>query len=76
MTRPSDDERLTAMAALLDREGIGFDAVTIAGADGDVAVVRTADVDADRLSAIARRIKALGFRYVTIDLDRGAAGNV
>jgi uncharacterized HAD superfamily protein len=68
------DERLTAMAALLEREGIAYEGVAVAGAHDDVAVVRTRDVDADRLAAIAKRIRALGFRYVTIDLETVAGG--
>jgi uncharacterized protein with GYD domain len=64
-----DDERLDEMAALLEKEGIAFESVAIAGAEADVAVVRTPDVDADRMAAIAKRIRALGFRYVTIDLE-------
>jgi hypothetical protein len=75
MNDPSNADRLKAMAALLEKEGIGFDGVAVAGAAGDVAVVRTRDIDADRLGAIARRIKALGFRYVTIDLERQAGGS-
>jgi hypothetical protein len=46
----------------------------VAGAHDDVAVVRTRDVDADRLAAIAKRIRGLGFRYVTIDLETVAGG--
>lgn len=63
------EDRLDAMAALLDREGIVYEGVSVAGAHDDVAVVRTRDVDADRMAAIAKRIRALGFRYVTIDLE-------
>ena len=74
MNGPAKADRLAAMAALLEKEGIGFDDMAVAGADGDVAVVRMRDVDADRLGAIAGRIKALGFRYVTIDLERQAGG--
>jgi hypothetical protein len=69
MSTTPDAERLEAMAALLDREGIPYEGVSIAGAQNDVAVVRTRDVDADRMAAMAKRIRALGFRYVTIDLE-------
>jgi uncharacterized HAD superfamily protein len=69
MSTTPNAERLEAMAALLDREGIPYEGVSIAGAQNDVAVVRTRDVDADRMAAMAKRIRALGFRYVTIDLE-------
>lgn len=69
MTGRTNEERLGALAELLERERIGFDGVAVAGAQDDVAVVRTRDVDADRLAAIAKHIRALGFRYVTIDLE-------
>jgi hypothetical protein len=69
MTRLSNDERTAAVAALVGRENIECDGVSIAGAAGEVAVVRVRTVDADRLAALSKRIKALGFRYVTIDLD-------
>lgn len=75
MTGRPNDERLAAMAALLDREGIDYEGVAVAGAGDDVAVVRTGDVDADRLAAIAKRVKALGFRYVTIDLESVGGGS-
>jgi len=73
MQRPADRQRLEAMAALLDDEGVLYDGVAVAGAAGDVAVVRTRAIDADRLAAIAKRVKALGFRYVTIDLETAGA---
>jgi len=65
----SDRERAAAVAELLHREGISCEGVMVAGAASDVAVVRTSAVDADRLAAVARHIKDLGFRYVTIDLQ-------
>lgn len=69
MSAAPNEDRLEAVAALLDREGIPYEGVSVAGADDDVAVVKTRDVDADRMAAIAKRIRALGFRYVTIDLE-------
>jgi uncharacterized HAD superfamily protein len=76
MSAIPNEDRLEAMAALLDREGIAYEGVSVAGAHDDVAVVRTRDVDADRMAALAKRIRALGFRYVTIDLESVAGGAV
>lgn len=64
-----DADRTAAVAALLDLEGIECDDVSVAGAGRDVVVIRTRKVDADALAAVAKRIKALGFRYVTVDLQ-------
>jgi hypothetical protein len=69
MSAIPNEDRIDAVAALLEREGIAYEGVSVAGAQNDVAVVRTRDVDADRMAAIAKRIRALGFRYVTIDLE-------
>lgn len=69
MSRLPDAERIAAVAALVAKEGIICDGIAVAGAQRDVAVLRTAAVDADRLAALSRGIKALGFRYVTIDLE-------
>lgn len=69
MSRLPDAERIAAVAALVAKEGIICDGISVAGAQRDVAVLRTAAVDADRLAALSRGIKALGFRYVTIDLE-------
>ena len=63
-----ETDRAAAVARLLDREGIACEGVLVAGAAKDVAVVRTSAIDADRIAAVARDIKKLGFRYVTIDL--------
>jgi len=68
MSNGSHEMRAAAVAALLAREGIACEGVAIAGASDDVAVIRCRDVDADRLAAIARDIRRLGFLWVTIDL--------
>ena len=68
MTRMGDAERAAAVAALLANEGIECDAVSVAGAHGDVAVIRCRNVDSDRLAAVSKRIRALGFHWVTVDL--------
>jgi hypothetical protein len=70
-----DADRIAAVAELVARQGIVCDGIAIAGAQGDVAVLRTAAVDADRLAALSKGIKALGFRYVTIDLESVAANS-
>jgi hypothetical protein len=64
----SHDARTAAVAALLARESIECESVAVAGAHNDVAVIRCRDVDADRLAAIAKDIRKLGFLWVTIDL--------
>ncbi len=69
MTERRMDERTRAVQALLAREGVACEGVSVAGASGEVAVIRTRAIDADRLAALARGIKALGFHYVTVDLE-------
>jgi len=68
MTPATKAERAAAVAALLEHEGIDCESVSVAGAHGDVAVIRCTNVDSDRLAAVSRRIKALGFHWVTVDL--------
>jgi hypothetical protein len=75
MSALSDGDRIAAVAELVAREGIVCDGISVAGAQRDVAVLRTAAVDADRIAALSRGIKALGFRYVTIDLESVAANS-
>jgi len=75
MSTSPDAERIAAVAALVAKENIVCDGISIAGAQRDVAVLRTAAVDADRLAALSKGIKALGFRYVTIDLESVAANS-
>jgi hypothetical protein len=67
--KPSTNaERAAAVAALLEHEDIECDGVSVAGAHGDVVVIRCRSVDSDRLAAVSKRIKALGFHWVTVDL--------
>jgi len=68
MSTGTPEMRTAAVAALLEKEGIACDGIAIAGAHDDVAVIRCRDVDADRLAAIAKDIRRLGFLWVTIDL--------
>jgi len=61
------DRSLAAVAQLLERHGIRAD-VTRAGQAGDIAAIRAS---VDRLPDIRRlsdEIRALGFRYVTLEL--------
>lgn len=74
MSREAHADRAAAVLDVLRRAGIACDGVSIAGAAGDVAVIRTRSVDADALGAVTGRIKQLGFRYVTIDLQALGAG--
>ena len=68
MRSQANTERAAAVAALLAQEGIECEGVSVAGAHGDVAVIRCGTVDSDRLAAVSKRIKALGFQWVTVDL--------
>lgn len=61
-------DRAARVAELLREEGIDCESVSVAGAHGDVAVIRCRSVDADRLAAVSKKIKALGFHWVTVDL--------
>ncbi len=66
------DARIAAVQAILAREGIeGY--ATVAGHVGDVAALAVAPEHLARLAELAPEIKALGFRYVAIDLA-GEAG--
>ncbi len=62
------DARLTAVEAILAREGIAGRAAA-AGFAGDVAALLVAPEALDRLAELAPEIKALGFRYVAIELE-------
>jgi hypothetical protein len=73
MRSQANADRAAAVAALLEHEGIECEGVSVAGANGDVAVVRCRHVDSDRLAAVSRRIKALGFHWVTLDLGPSAS---
>jgi hypothetical protein len=67
MTR---DPRLKAARAILEADGFGAADVQAAGHDGAIAVVTTlTPACVPQLAALAPRIKALGFRYLTIDIS-------
>ena len=53
----------------------GIDAtVSAAGAQGEIAAVRTSAARLDDVAAHASAIRALGFRYVALELDAAPAG--
>jgi hypothetical protein len=61
--------RLDHAARLITAEGIAFSDVRVAGHAQDIIVIESDPAAADRLSALAPALKALGFRYVTVDLS-------
>jgi hypothetical protein len=63
------DSRLDRLSALLEREGVTGASCTAAGAQCDIAVVD--GVEPLRLASLAPAIRALGFRFVAIELDCG-----
>lgn len=66
MTEP--DTRIGAAEAILAREGLPGK-VSVAGHAGDVAAVIVPPEHLARLAELAPELKALGFRYVAIDLE-------
>jgi hypothetical protein len=62
-------DRRRAVAELLEAEGIAFRAIEDAGADAEIVAVHTDAAEAERIAALAERIRAIGYRYVTIELD-------
>lgn len=66
------DERIRAVEALLSREGIEDAHVSVAGGAGEVAALSVTYHHAARLAALAPAIKALGFKYVALDLAAGS----
>jgi hypothetical protein len=62
--------RLDAVRALLIEVGLQNARVTSAGAADDVAVVHGATPE--QLSGLSQRVRALGFRYLTVDLADSA----
>lgn len=64
----SRDLRVPAVCALLQRAAIPFAAVRTAGHADEIAVIETEAALLSRLARLAPEIKALGFRYVTLDL--------
>ena len=64
--------QLQAAQRLLAGAGLGAQ-VEIAGHASDVLVVHAAPADVARLRPLTDRLRALGFRYVTVDLATGDA---
>jgi len=69
----SADARVAAVEAILAREGIPGSAC-VAGHAGDVAALSVPAETLARLAALAPEIKALGFRYVAVELAPGTEG--
>jgi hypothetical protein len=62
------DERLDRVRTLLAREGMQVE-VSVAGAGSDIVAIRARPGARAALAALAPEIRALGFRYVTIDVE-------
>jgi hypothetical protein len=66
----TQDPRLDAARAILEAAGIATADVQAAGHDGAIAIVTSlTPASVPQLAALAPRIKALGFRYLTIDIS-------
>jgi hypothetical protein len=61
------DPRIEAVVAILAREGIEG-RIAVAGHARDVAAITAAPAQLARLTGVAPEIKALGFRYVALEL--------
>lgn len=70
-TGESSDPRARAAAAerLLAEAGIGGTRVRAAGRVGEIAAVEAPPGCVARVRELAPRIRALGFRYVALDLE-------
>jgi hypothetical protein len=64
--------QLQAAQRLLAGAGVAAQ-VDVAGHAGDVLVVHASPADLARLRPLTDRLRALGFRYVTVDLATGDA---
>ncbi|MEX0893907.1 MAG: hypothetical protein WEB88_17190 [Gemmatimonadota bacterium] len=62
------DARVEELQALLAEAGIPGSAA-VAGFRQEVAVVATGAAHLAAVEALSQRIRALGFRYVTVDLE-------
>lgn len=60
-------ERLARVRALLEGEGMAA-RVEIAGREGEIAAIRAPTDELGRLRRLAPEIRAMGFRYVALDL--------
>ena len=70
----ADEDRLPAAERVLAEAGFAGARVTVEGHEREIAAVRVAPGDWERLlesdegRRVAERVKALGFRYVALDL--------
>jgi len=64
-----EDGRLGAVRELLEGAGLAGAGVAAAGHQREIAVIRAPRHAVPLLGALAPRIKALGFRYVALDLS-------
>jgi hypothetical protein len=62
------DHRLERVRDLLAREGVEAE-LSVAGADAEIIAVRGAADRRANLAALAPEIRALGFRYVAIEVE-------
>jgi hypothetical protein len=62
------DPRVEAVAALLRREGIDGARVGVAGHRGEIAALEVPPDALPRLAELAPEVKAIGFRYVAVDM--------
>lgn len=60
---------LTEVRRLLALEGLGAARVATGGHRHEILAVAASLTSAERLRALAPRLKALGFRYITLELD-------
>ncbi len=67
-TSAHDDPRLERTRALLAASDVAFARVRAAGHTREILVVEGDPSSADELARLAPAIRALGFRYVTVDL--------
>jgi hypothetical protein len=68
------DERLAPVRLLLERHGLAT-SVSVAGTEGEIVAVGAPPEQRPQLADLAPAIRALGFRYVAIDLDVGMSVN-
>lgn len=64
------DDPLLRARALLAREGMHAE-LSVAGAEGEILVVRVGAAMRRALARAAPEIRAIGFRYVTIEIEAG-----
>lgn len=63
---------MTRLRELFEEEGIVHGGVAAGGVEGEVAIVR--GVPLEVLRSLSPRVRALGFRYVSLDLGADEPG--